>query len=232
MAIIPDNSRKMLGVFAKMTPRQIRKWATLGWASYGRFVQMNAYDKSAGRSQYLGFALKSIFGEEKPEIVDDIEPFYREILEVFPEWESFTLQKQNEYIYAGTGYLCWRNLQCPKCDKALLTETKGFLLASNHKTYARGIKSVELLEGIANASNKVYAIYYARPVCNSMIIFTTHKNREYDFSLSIDGLVDCIVNENGKTVSCYDYAGCPPICRELFITRVRGYLEKLLLKAK
>lgn len=126
MEIIPEKSRKLLGSFAKMTPRQIRKWATLGWASYGRFVQMNANDKPAGRKQYLGFVLKNVFGEEKPQIVADIEPFYREILSVYPDWESMSVQTQNEYLFAGTGFLCWQNLPCPKCNKDLLAEAKEF----------------------------------------------------------------------------------------------------------
>jgi|GEM_PF-5443495 len=58
MEIIPEKSRKLLGSFAKMTPRQIRKWATLGWASYGRFVQMNANDKPAGKSNISVLFLK------------------------------------------------------------------------------------------------------------------------------------------------------------------------------
>lgn len=122
--------------------------------------------------------------------------------------------------------------RAPKCDKALISEAKEFLLSSKHGSYAKGIKSVELLEGIKGAANKVYSIYYERPVCNSMIIFTTHKNLEYDFALSVDGLVDCIVNRNGKFVSCYDYAPCPPIYRELFAARVREYLEKFLSGVK
>ena len=232
MAIIPEKSRKLLGSFAKMTPRQIRKWATLGWASYGRFVQMNANDKPAGRKQYLDFVLKNIFGEEKPRIVADIEAFYREILGVFPDWESMSVQAQNEYLFAGTGFLCWRNLPCPKCDKALLAEAKELLLSAGHGAYAKGIRSVELLAEMKGAANKVYAIYYERPVCNSMIIFTTFKNLEYNFALSVDGFVDCIVNRNGKFVSCYDYAPCPPIYRELFVARVREYLEKFLSGVK
>lgn len=232
MEIIPEKSRKLLGSFAKMTPRQIRKWATLGWASYGRFVQMNANDKPAGRKQYLGFVLKNVFGEEKPQIVADIEPFYREILSVYPDWESMSVQTQNEYLFAGTGFLCWQNLPCPKCNKDLLAEAKDFFLSAGHGTYAKGIKSVELLTGIKGTANKVYAIYYERPVCNSMIIFTTYKNIEYDFALSVDGSVDCIVNRAGKFVSCFDYAPCPPIYRELFVMKIREYLEKILVGMK
>ena len=92
--------------------------------------------------------------------------------------------------------------------------------------------SVELLTGIKGTANKVYAIYYERPVCNSMIIFTTYKNIEYDFALSVDGSVDCIVNRDGKFVSCFDYAPCPPIYRELFVMKIREYLEKILVGMK